>query len=843
MPFCGISQHAKGLDSGIFVPKASAADGVYGGTCGENVNWSFDDNTGVLRIFGSGDMSDYSYSYLSTFESPWYPYSRYIHSVVIQNGVTNIGNSAFYMCENLSSVTIPDSVTVIGDRAFEYCTGLTAFVIPDSVTSIGDFAFTYCKNIYSLTMSKNVKHIGGSAFSNCTRLSSVTVPYGVTSIGDFTFEHCDRLSSITIPDSVTVIGYGAFSECRGLTSVTVPDSVTSIGGSAFYLCLGLSSITVPDSVTSIGYHAFYLTAYYDDSANWENDVLYIGNHLIMAKKDIGKAYIIKSGTKCIADSAFDNCGDLTSITVPVSVTDIGDHAFGFQSYNNGFIPVENFTVYGVSGSEAEKYAEENGLTFAELVCSHTYGEWLTSTEPTCTADGSKYRACTECGKKETEVIAKLGHNYSSEWTVDKEATCTEAGSKSHRCTRCDAKSDVTSIPVIAHTYGEWVETKPATAAEEGEKSKTCSVCGEVITEALPRLAPGATTLAGIANTATGVTITWKATEGADKYIIYRKADGANSWSNYTTVEGDLTSYTDTGVTSGSTYIYTIKAQNVSGYGSYDTAGLTTLYLAEPVVSVANANGGVNVKWNAVRGANGYIVYGRAAGDSAWIRLATVKGNATVSYTDKTAKSGTGYRYTVRAYNGSYRSSFCVGAVIRYLAQPTVTAANANGSVTVKWSKIAGAKGYYIYRKAGGAKSWSRLATITSGTTVAYADKNVASGTAYQYTVKAYNGAYSSSYCAGAATRYLAAGKITSAASTKTGITLKWGSVANATGYTVYRKVGSGSWVKLATVKGSTTVSYLDKTANKGTTYTYCVKPVNGSFAGVYANTVSCKDKY
>ena len=136
----------------------------------------------------------------------------------------------------------------------------------------------------------------------------------------------EEIENVSIASSITGIGSYAFYSCRGLTSVTIPDGVTSIGESAFNDCYNLEQITIPDSVTSIGDKAFYLTAYYVERTNRENGVLYIGNHLIKAF-DISGEYEIKSGTKTIAGNAFDWCNGLTAITIPGSVTYIGDDAF------------------------------------------------------------------------------------------------------------------------------------------------------------------------------------------------------------------------------------------------------------------------------------------------------------------------------------------------------------------------------------------------------------------------------------------------------------------------------------------------------------------------------------
>lgn len=136
-----------------------------------------------------------------------------------------------------------------------------------------------------------------------------------------------NITEAIIKNGVVNIGSYAFRNRRELASITIPDSVTSIGWQAFSGCMQLTNITIPDSVTRIEEDAFYDTAYDNDNANWENDVLYISNHLIKAKDTINGVYVIKDGTKCIANYAFTRCTGLTSITIPDSVTSIGGYAF------------------------------------------------------------------------------------------------------------------------------------------------------------------------------------------------------------------------------------------------------------------------------------------------------------------------------------------------------------------------------------------------------------------------------------------------------------------------------------------------------------------------------------
>ncbi len=200
-------------------------------------------------------------------------------------------------------VTIPDGVEIIGDGAFEN-TNLTSVTLPDSVTQLGENAFIRCENLSQVRLSNRLTTLEYHAFSEC-----------------------DALTGIDLPSSLTTIGNRAF-EDAGLTSIAIPGGVTSIGKEAFR-CSNLTDITIPDTVTGIGEDAFFASGYYFEESNWQNDVLYIDHHLVNARSSLSGDYEVLPGTKTIAEWAFYGCHDLTGVTVPDSVVQIGYRGFGF----------------------------------------------------------------------------------------------------------------------------------------------------------------------------------------------------------------------------------------------------------------------------------------------------------------------------------------------------------------------------------------------------------------------------------------------------------------------------------------------------------------------------------
>lgn len=273
-----------------------------------------------------------------------------LSTITIPNSVTEIGESSFEACQNLTSITLPNSITKIGDFAFSLCHQLTSIDIPYSVTEIGSYAFSYCTRMTSITIPNSVTKIGMRAFIDCNQVSSLTLSNSLKKIEEETFENCWALASLTIPNSVTEIGNSAFSGCKSLSSLNIPNSVTVIGHSAFYLCENLVSVNLPKSVAEIGDRAF-ANCYMLDNINVDEDnmhftsldgVLFTKAMTRLLQYPAGKkerSYVVPNTVTEIM-GAFSGCNNLTSITIPNSVTSIGSFAFArCTSLNSITIPI------------------------------------------------------------------------------------------------------------------------------------------------------------------------------------------------------------------------------------------------------------------------------------------------------------------------------------------------------------------------------------------------------------------------------------------------------------------------------------------------------------------------
>ena len=231
----------------------------------------------------------------------------------------------------------------------------------------------------------------------------------------------------------------------------------------------------------------------------------------------------------------------------------------------------------------------------------------------------------------------------------------------------------------------------------------------------------------------GVKISWGKVNGAVKYRVYYK--GSKGWTRL--ADTTSTSYTDSKVSSGKTYTYTVRCISTDAKrftSGYDSKGTTAKYIATPEISkLESVNGGVKISWNKSNGAEKYRVYYK--GSKGWTRLADT---TSTSYTDSKVSSGKTYTYTVRCINSSatkFTSGYdSKGKSVKYISAPKITKAESvNGGVKISWNKSNGAEKYRVYYK--GSKGWTRLADTTS---TSYTDSKVSSGKTYTYTVRCIN---------------------------------------------------------------------------------------------------------
>ena len=218
------------------------------GSCGANVYWRLNTEEGILTIYGTGSMSNYSRT------PPWNSYKDSITKVVVQSGVTSIGNYAFYEHSALRSVELPDTIRSLGLGSFAWAESLTAIHIPEGVTSVPEDCFWACLSMTEVTLPSTLKTIGQGAFYS-TDITAINLPAGLTDIGEDAFWQCYELKSVTIPTGVTVLRYNVFGSCSSLHTAILHDGITTIERSAFNGCSSLRNMTLPANLRTVGVNA------------------------------------------------------------------------------------------------------------------------------------------------------------------------------------------------------------------------------------------------------------------------------------------------------------------------------------------------------------------------------------------------------------------------------------------------------------------------------------------------------------------------------------------------------------------------------------------------------------
>ena len=685
------------------VETAYAATVVDSGSCGkngDNVTWKLTSD-GTLTISGTGKMKDYGDNYGMSV-APWYVGSSQVKTVIIEDGVTSIGDRAFDGCTKLTRVVIPDSVTSIGYSSFRGCYSLPSVAIPDSVTSIGDSAFAYCKALTGITLSGSVTSIGSCAFQSCDSLTSVTMQNGVTDIGDNAFTYCKNLTSVTIPNSVKTIGTSAFYNCAGLTRVTIPGSVTRIEQDTFKGCSGLTSVTISAGVTSIESGAFRdctsLT-----SVTIPGSVTSIEGYAFAYCSAL-TSLIIHDGTTSIGISAFMNCTSLGSVTIPRSVTDIGGYAF---SSCRSLADV----YYGGTETDWTKITIGNGngnLTSATLHCAPDAPVVKISNSSASGKPVLTWKAVSGATSYKVYRSTTKGSGYSLLGTTTA-TSYTNTGAKAGTTYyyRVKACNDAGLSP-----YSNVVSGKVKTVAQQKPSAPVVKI-GHSASSGKPML-------------------TWNAVSGATSYKVYRATSQKGTYSLLGTVTA--TSYTNTGAKAGVTYYYKVKAVNSAGESAYSNvvSGKTTVTTL--TMGHSASSGKPQLTWKAVSGAASYRVYRATTKNGAYTVINTTKA---LTYTNVGAALGTTYYYKVEALNAAGKS-MGFSAIVEGKVAPVLAVgySSVSGKPQLTWKAVPGVTEYQVYRSTQQNSGYKKINTTTS---TSYVNTGAKAGTTYYYRIVAVKG--------------------------------------------------------------------------------------------------------
>ena len=771
------------------LPAAALADtAAKSGKCGDNVTWTLS-NDGTLTISGKGKMWDYGTS--THGDAPW----AYIgvKNVVVNDGVTTIGEQAFAGLFYLESASIPKSVNNIGRQAF-HGSNLKSVTIAGSNTVIETEAFYLCDYLETLTIMSGTTKIGSYAFSGCSSLKSITLPDSVTQILDSAFQSCSKLETIRIPKNVKTIYYSTFADCTNLKNVEFNNALTKIDKLAFYNCTSLETLSFPASLKTIGESAF------------------------SGCTSLKKAEL-PDGLQYIKDYAFIDA-PLENLTVPSKLVSIGREAFRDGSFDKVVIPASLKEIGWMSfGKTVDSYdVDENNPIFV-MVDGVVWN-----------ADESIIIGCGNSQCKEGYVIGYATEIYPyafANCTNLKEilfmGDCPGFGDQSFlNCTVTIACPNTFAWKdrAIGDNFGGKITWKPY----DVPATKTPQI--SLTTDA-----------------STGKPLLkWADDENAVAFAVYRSTSKTGDFTLLDTP--DDTKYLDTSAVPGRTYYYMVTAVDMGGKEKDSAIKSITCDCARPMVSITtNASSGKpSLKWNAVDGAAKYEVYRATSKNGTYTKMYTT---TSTSYTNSTAVPGTTYYYKVKAICGKSSYGNSAYSVVKSItcdcARPTVTVkCNENtGKPVLSWKAVDGASKYYIYRSTDGGKTY-KYWDSTSKTS--YTNSGAEAGKTYYYKVKAVCG--KSSY--GNSAQSLAKSIVCDCAKPVLSITavngkpkLSWNAVDGATKYWIYRST-DGKEFKY--YDSTTKTAYTNKSVDAGKTYYYKVKAVNvvngTSYASGFSNSVS-----
>ncbi len=661
-----------------------------------------------------------------------------ITSVIISDGIEKIDIGAFGMCTQLASVTIPDSMKEIGYMAFSWCSSLSSIDLPDSIESIGyaafdktpiydneenwdDFALYVGNHLIKVdskaagtfSIRPGTKTIASEAFKNyCRDITSVIIPSGVVAVGVRAFDGCSNISTLWFPDSLKRIELQAFQNCENLKTIRLGTGIKKIQRSIFHNSNNLENVYID------GLENWYNIELEDGSAN---PMVYAKNLYIDGQKLT--ELIVPEGVTEIPQYAFCGNDDIVKVKIPNTVTSIGQRAFsGCSSLEEVSIPSSVKNIW----SDAFNSSNIKSVYITDLAawCGIKFGgkgsnplteadQLFVNNKPIknlVIPDGVKtiskfafYGCCEFDSVTLPESLEKLGNfafgNCKQITSIRLPKKLKEVGGGAFAY--CRNLEEV----VIANKYVEIGESSfydcPSlkNVYYGGTKEQWEQIPIDILNEDL--------------------------------------LDANMHFGSETHIESKW--ITDIAAT---VYKTGTKHKECTACGvTLKTATINQLKCSKPELKkISNTEHGVKVTWGRIKGADCYRVY-RKTSKGKWEYLDSTKNTY---FTDKTAKSGTKYYYSVRAKNEAGPSSRSSILSKYYLTDPTLKSLSSTSrGVGIKWTEVTGAEGYVIYRKTNSG-SYKKIKTEKGVSNISFRDTSAKKGEKYTYKVKAY---YSKTYSA------------------------------------------------------------------------------------------------
>ena len=624
--------------------------------------------------------------------------------IKIPNNVKSIGGCVFWFCGSLKNVTIPDSVTMIGDKAFFGCTSLTDITIPGSVTMIGNAAFVGCKSLTDITISDGVTMIGNKAFSGCTSLTDITIPGSVTMIGNAAFSSCTSLTDITISDGVTSIGGSAFYNCPKLLDVTIPDSVTNIGDYAF----GFDEND--EKIDGFKIYCYGGTAgeQYAKDNGFEYKILECKVHKFGGWKTTKPATCTATGTKTRSCSV---CGKVEKQTIAKTahkyVNTVVKPTYAAQGYTLHkcsvcgasykdnetskltLAKVTGFKVKSLTSTNVTLQWNKNANASGYEIEQYKSGKWVNVAKITSNATTSYTVKGLKAGTAgyqfrirayRTEGKNKAYSGYSATVKVNTNPYGVggfKCSSKSSTSVTLKWNKGTTASGYQLQQYknGKWVTiytgTKAANTSYTVKKLKAGTAgyrfrirayktygntkqYGSWSSEVKVNTNPyGVGGFKCSSKSSTSVTLKWNKGTTASGYQLQQYKNG--KWVTiYTGTKATNTSYTVKGLKAGTAgYRFRIRAYKTYGntkqYGSWSSEVKvnTNPYGVGGFKAKSTAKNSITLGWNKGTTASGYQLQQYKGGK--WVTVYTGTKATSTSYTVKSLKSNTSYKFRIRAY--------------------------------------------------------------------------------------------------------------------------------------------------------------------------------------------------